>query len=419
MGRRFNPGELQIELFCRGARLDPGAGLEGDDRLFARTRAGLGSGLDARIPARGRGLWLNIPVEEDFAQTSPFVLARDGTGYGVLDSRSGERYVIDVPPAPSWYQRRTRSGTLMSRIGVLQGTYLGIYVGKICAFWNSANQNCKFCTTGLNVGVSEEMEKSVEDVVEVARTAREESGTTFVHLNSGYQGPRELQVCAPYVKALKEEVGILVGVQATPAKDVRQYDHLIALGADHFSFCFEFWNKDYFRDLLPGKQRVFGQEAFFKALEYTSRKMGKGRCSGEIIAGVEPVEDTLRAIDYITDVGAFPTVCIFRPVRGAEMEKHPSPDPEDMVRVFRHVYMACRRRWIPIGITPNIEVSLIVQPTDGYHLAPHDARTLLYEAYLSVLRIGAKPLFAKRMRTGPRAAGPAPWAEPGAAAAGS
>lgn len=404
MTKRLNPGELQIELFCKGIRIDSAAGVEGDGVLFARTRAGLGSGLEARIPARGQGLWLNVPVEEDFARNSPFLLVKEAGGYRVRDTRDGTGYAIEIPPAPDWYHRRTSGGTMMSRIGVLQGTYLGIYVGNICAFWNASNQNCKFCTTGLNVGVSEDLEKSVDDVVEVAMAAKEESGVTFVHLNSGYQGPRELRVCAPYVKALKERVGVLVGVQATPVKDVRQYDWLIDLGADHFSFCFEFWNRDYFRDLLPGKHKILGQERFFRAMEYTSKKLGKGRCSGEIIAGVEPVEDTLKAIDYITEVGAFPTVCIFRPVRGAEMENYPSPDSEEMRRVFRHVYVACRRHRIPIGLAPNIEVSLIVQPTDAYYLAPKDLGTFLYEGYLRLLKWGARPLFSARMKPRPRAA---------------
>ena len=41
----------------------------------------------------------------------------------------------------------------MNRIGVLQGTYLGVYINTVCAFWNdSPSLNCRFCTTGENVG---------------------------------------------------------------------------------------------------------------------------------------------------------------------------------------------------------------------------------------------------------------------------
>src|SRR5690606_32443074 len=119
----------------------------------------------------------------------------------------------------------------------------------------------------------------------------------------------------------------------------------------------------------------------------------KGACSGEIIAGVEPLASTLEAIDYITGVGAFPTVCIFRPVVGSDMEHHPSPAYEDMVTVMRHMYRACRQHGIPIGVAPNIEVSLIVNPDDAQYLVPRTAGFHLDRLWLRLLRLLAAPRF--------------------------
>lgn len=282
----------------------------------------------------------------------------------------------------------------MHKVGVLQGTYLGIYISNSCGFWyHSPPLNCKFCTTGLNVGVNEVAVKEIEDVVEVARAAKEESGVTFVHFNSGYQTDRDLDVAAPYIKAVKSRVGALVGLQLIPTLDFWKYDRLIDLGTDHFSFCYEFHNPEYFSKFLPGKQKLVGQETFFRAFEYTSRKLAKGACSGEIIAGIEPLEDTFRAIDYITSLGAFPTVCIFRPTLGADMEHWPSPRYEDMLAVFRHVYEACRRNNIPMDVTPNIEVSLIVQPGDTRYLAPRNWSSRWYELKMDLARELTRPYF--------------------------
>jgi hypothetical protein len=287
----------------------------------------------------------------------------------------------------------------MHKVGVLQGTYLGIYISNSCGFWyHSPALNCRFCATGLNVGVNEVAHKNLDDVVEVARAAKQESGVTFVHFNSGYQTDRDLDEAAHYVKAVKSRVGALVGLQLIPTLDFWKYDRLIDLGADHFSFCYEFHNPEYFARILPGKQQLVGQQTFFRALEYTSKKMGKGSCSGEIIAGVEPIEDTLRAIDYITGLGAFPTVCIFRPTIGADMEQWPSPRYEDMLVVFRHMYEACRRNHIPIDVTPNIEVSLIVQPGDTRYLAPRSLGSSLYHAEMALARALARPYFWWKMR---------------------
>jgi hypothetical protein len=49
-----------------------------------------------------------------------------------VDERNGCRYDARLPRQPAWYDRHTSGGTLMSRVGVLQGTYLGIYVNPVC-----------------------------------------------------------------------------------------------------------------------------------------------------------------------------------------------------------------------------------------------------------------------------------------------
>lgn len=397
---RFNAAELEVELFCRGVRIDASCALEQDARVFSRTRAGLGSGLELIVPGVHKDLWLNVPVEEDFAMDSPFRLVRAGAGdYRIVDTRGGT-YPVRLPREPDWYHKTTRAGTLMSRVGVLQGTYLGIYVSNSCGFWHHKPEaGCRFCTTGLNVGVNEVSEKDVADVVDVARAAKEESGNTFVHFNSGFNGTdHNLEVVAPYVKAVKEQVGSLIGVQVIPSPSLWKYDWMVDLGANHFSFCYEFHNPDYFRKYLPGKDRLIGQDTFFRAMEYCVKKLGKGSCSGEIIAGVEPIEDTLKAIDYITSVGAFPTVCIFRPTIGAAMERFPTPDPAEMKHVMAYMYEACRRNNIPIGMAPNIEVSLIVNPDDARELAPHSVANRLYEMELRTMRFLAKPIFARELK---------------------
>jgi hypothetical protein len=390
----LNPCELEIDLFCKGMRIDASCSLEADGRRILRTRAGLGSGLEIIIPGPRKDIWVNVPVEEPFAQRSPYSLVHDSGQYVLRDDRHMLAYAIRLSSEPGWYDRETSSGVPMHRVGVMQGTYLGIYISNSCGFWyHSPAVNCRFCTTGLNVGVNEVALKDVEDVVEVAQAARRECGVTFVHFNSGYQTHRDLDRAAPYVKAVKSRVGSLVGVQLTPTQELWKYDRLIDLGADHFSFCYEFHNPEYFERFCPGKARYIGQATFFRALEYTAKRLGKGACSGEIIAGIEPLEDTLKAIDAIAQLGAFPTVCIFRPTVGSDMEDWPPPRYEDMLVVFRHLYEACRKNGIPMDVAPNIEVSLVVQPGDTRYLAPLTAPARWYDFKMQALKQAARPYF--------------------------
>ena len=403
---RLNACELEIDLMCRGLRIPEHVSLEGA-RGISRTRAGLGSGLEIVIPTTSwlkRRVWMNAPVLEGFAANSPYSLDRTpSAGYSIVDQRSGVHYPVELPPEPAWYRRQTSRDIPMSRIGRLQGTYLGIYLNPICAFWNySPPQNCRFCTTGANVGACESAIKTVDDVVETCHAAVQESNVTFVHFNGGFQGSRGLRETEPYVRAVKEKVGALVGVQLTPEKDFSAYDRLIDLGVDHFSFCFELFDPEWFARVCPGKAKMLGLDLFLDAMDYCASKMPRGAVSGEIIAGIEPIANTIAAIERITSVGAFPTVCVFRPTVGSDMEDWPPPDYDDMREVLAAVYEACRRHRVPIGLAPNIEVSLVVNPDDAALLAPMTASTLGYEAWRRLLRVAARPVFARRMRPRPR-----------------
>lgn len=400
--------ELEIELFCRGIRVRL-EDLQGEDaRRIARTRAGLGSGLELVIPNRKKKIWVNVPVAEPFAEKSPFLLVTTGKAPFVYDERNGAEYPVEIPSEPAWYSRRTASGVEMSRIGVLQGNYLGIYVSNACLYWaSSPSRACKFCTTGRNLGVSEQSRKKVEDVVEVARAARKESGSIFTHFNTGYhyeevdrfEPIHGLRQAEPFVRAVRRDVGGFIGVQAhpVPRRKFGEYDALIEAGTDHFSFCYEFEDPETFARLCPGKAQTVGQKGFFEAMEYTADALGRGRVSGEIIAGPESIDATKRGIDRIVDAGAFPTVCIFRPTLGSEMENVPPPDPEAMKEVFAYLYSACRRAGLPIGILP-IEVSLVVQPEEAVELVEDSLPTLFYETKLSLLRNLARPYIAWKTR---------------------
>jgi hypothetical protein len=281
----------------------------------------------------------------------------------------------------------------------MQGTYLGIYVNSVCAFWKAdPRMNCLFCTTGQNVGAAEAPVKSVDDVVETCWAAKEESGVTFVHLNGGFQGAHGLEFITPYVRAIKERVGMLVGVQLAPEHDFRRYDELVALGVDHLSFCIELMDPRWFAQVCPGKARVHGQSLYFSALQYCCSLLPFGAVSGEVIAGIEPTARTIEAIDRIVALGGFPTVCIFRPTAGSDMENWPSPAYAEMRHVMEHVYDACRRAWMPVGAAPNIEVSLVVTPDDAALLAERTAGFYCYEGYRRLTRVASRSIFRRRMR---------------------
>ncbi|MBI1950706.1 MAG: radical SAM protein [Acidobacteria bacterium] len=425
---RRNPALLKLDLYCKGIRLDDSCLVQDDGgRPVLRTRAGLGSGLELILPG---GLWTNVPVSEPFAQRSPYVLHREDGGYVIRRHRDraappggGPQVIapeaepvawVRLAPRPGWYDRTTATGRLMTRIGTLQGTYLGIYQARVCDYWKEdPKANCRFCSVGLNLGGDDAGDKSVEEVMEVVRAARRESAITYVDFNTGhFTGETYLDILEPYVRRIKEETGLLVGIQTPPHHDLGRYDALKKIGLNRASFCFEIWDEATFRRICPGKNREYGLKRYLDAVEYCAR-LGRGRgfepwvSNGEIIAGLEPPASSMAAIDWITRVGAVPTVCVFRPLVGTDMEDAPPPKTEDLIPVFRRLYEACMKRNLPIGVAPNVHVSLVLLPEECRWFLDRPNKYWRKELKLRAMSALFRMQFERRLRSAASAHVPA------------
>ena len=374
---RQNPALLKLDLYCKGIRLDENCLVEEDGgRKILRTRAGLGSGLELILPGN---LWTNVPVTEKFASHSPYSLHRENGRYMLRWERL-DVMPVELAPRPEWYDRSTTTGKPMTQIGTLQGTYLGIYQAKVCEYWTAKPQksNCKFCSVGLNLGIDDADTKSLDEVMEVVRAARDESGITYVDFNTGhYEGDTYLDILEPFIVRIKKELGLLVGVQTPPHRDLTRYRHLREIGVNRVSFCFEIFDRRLFEEICPGKHAEYGLDHYLEAVRYCATLTHKGPrhepwvTNGEIIAGLEPPESSIRAIDWITSVGAVPTVCVFRPLIGTDLQHLDPPRTEDMVPVFRRLYEACMEHKLPMGVAPNIHVSLVMLPEECRSLSPN------------------------------------------------
>jgi hypothetical protein len=61
---------------------------------------------------------------------------------------------------------------------------------------------------------------------------------------------------------------------------------------------------------------------------------------------------------------------VFRPLAGTDFADVEPPQTEPLVPVFRRLYEACMERGLPIGVAPNIHVSLVLLPDECRSLSP-------------------------------------------------
>ncbi|MBU4304892.1 MAG: radical SAM protein [Candidatus Omnitrophica bacterium] len=359
----INAGKLKLDLYCRGIKIDP-AIHEEKIRKRLRVRGGLGSGVEVILP---HNIWVNIPVFEKFVMDSPYELKEEKEEFYIY--KNSMRIVrVDVAKTIEFYHKKTSEGNLMREIGIMHGGALAFYLGPRCEFW-ATGQNCRFCAVGLNVGLIEKEEKSIGDVVEVAREAFREGVADFIHINTGYSSDEScgIKTIIPYVKALKQAVNASIAIQTLPPRDNKWIDFAYEAGADSVSFNFEFWGASAFNAICPGKSLKIGQQRFLDAIKYAVKIFPNGSVAGEIIAGLEPIEETMRAIDFITAAGALPIVCVFRPVKGTLLEHEKSPDPEKLAPIFEYMYRQCNANGVRMNLVDK--VSLVIMPIEGRFFA--------------------------------------------------
>lgn len=413
---RTNPAFLKLDLLCRGARVHDvegppppeaarrtAASALAGGRPILRTRAGLGSGLELRLTPR---LYVNVPVLERFAAASPYEL-RPGAAPGTVEiARDGAPCAqARLAPGPAWYEQIGPGGRPLRRVATLQGTTLAVYPGRVCDFWvrsevRPARESCAFCSLGLNLGADDGLAKSVDEVLAAVHAARRENGITYVDFNAGHADDAGfLDALEPYVRRVKRETGLLVGVQTPPHPDPARWRRLRTLGVNRVSFCFELFDPQRFAAVCPGKARVYGQAGYFEAIERCLALASVGPrgepwvVNGELIAGLEPAERSMAAIDWLTERGAIPTVCVFRPLTGTPLEHAAAPPTEEVLPVFQHLYRRCLERGLPVGVAPNVHVSLV--------LLPEEARGLLTDPVLRrSLRRHERALALKRLLLG-------------------
>ncbi len=282
---------------------------------------------------------------------------------GRVDVARGGRPVVTgrVAPRPAWYDALAPSGRPLRRIATMQGTVLAVYAGRVCDFWvrsaeRATRENCRFCAVGLNLGADDDPAKTEAEILATVHAARRERRLAYVDFNCGHADDgAHLDRLLPIVARVKRETGLLVGVQTPPHPDRARWAALRAAGVNRVSFCVELFDPGRFREVCPGKHRVYGQRAYLDAVETCLALRREGPraepwvVNGELVAGLEPAASTIAGIEWLVARGAVPTVCVFRPLVGTDLADVAPPSPEAMRPVFAALYERSVAAGLPGG----------------------------------------------------------------------
>lgn len=279
------------------------------------------------------GQTIMVPVYSKQASTSEFVLTDsklEKNGIPLLD--------ISSPSTPNFYSLKTQDGIPYSHIATLHSKdVLATTVLQNCIRYDHESTTCKFCSIGESLKAGKTIaHKTPQQLAEVAQAAVALDNVSQMIMTTGTPATsdRGAKILCDSVRAVKAAVDIPIQVQCEPPRDLVWLKRLKEAGADSLGMHLEAATERVRQQIMPSKSKVTINE-YMEAFQYAVPIFGRGHVSTYLLAGLgDSQHDILTLSKTLIEIGVYPFVVPFVPVKGTQLENHPTPSAEFMKRIL-------------------------------------------------------------------------------------
>lgn len=329
-----SPQRLITELQTRGLRLT-----RPDQRHVAR-RGGAGPSDHQAVTVDGTTVM--VPIYTESAWESPFEVASLSESEQIVQKQANELIPlknVSFASEPRFYTGKTADGVPYSQIATLHSKdVLATTVLQTCIRYESRKKACKFCSIGQSLRAGRTIaKKTPQQLAEVAKAAVELDGVSQMIMTTGTPATadRGARVMADSARAIKAAVDIPIQAQCEPPKDPVWYQTMKDAGIDSLGMHIEVLDQNLRKEILPGKAED-SLEDYIEAFRQAVAVFGRGQVSTYILAGLgDRAEFILEVSERLIEIGVYPFVVPFVPIRGTPLEDHPSPTPEFMESILK------------------------------------------------------------------------------------
>lgn len=345
-------GKAKFGLLAEGARIEESFKKQLLERnLIIRTRSGVSGGLDVYLPG---DVAVNIPVSESYAADSGYEIKhQDGQ---IFITKSGaDPIVAELVAEPDYYARKSADNSVeLKRIGQMCSSDRFCYgmTGASCFFWKE-ERRCKYCSIGNNYD-SDAAKKQEKHLLEALRAAVDDPKVPARHILIGGGTPpgddMGANLAARLTEAIKREFDISVYVMIAAPKEDQSIIDLKNAGVDELGINLEFWS-EFGWQFIPGKRDIIGRSRYLDALAKTAEVFGPIASRSILIAGVEPADETLNAVNFLSEMGVMPIISPFRPLESTLMENLRGFSGDQYWNLWVEAEQTCSKNNLPLGPT--------------------------------------------------------------------
>lgn len=256
---------------------------------------------------------------------------------------------IIVEKLPEFLNKLSPLGVPLKKyVNIMGKDCLRIYPKLYCDF-DRQDIKCKFC--GVNA-----LKDSLNDDVLLSEylwafdIANEEYKPNYIFMSTGTHFNVDeysfFEKLFSEIKKRKNGEMLLKNTVFVPAQNIplNLIDRLYKMGLGMISINMEIWDKELFKKLCPGKEKIFGRENYIEMFNILCDKYKKGFVKTNFVLGLESIDSLKEGIEELAKKGCFSSGTIFYPTPGAILnKKHQNEDINYYIDAYKYIYEMAKK----------------------------------------------------------------------------
>ncbi|NDV22940.1 radical SAM protein [Desulfovibrio sp. JC022] len=343
---KFSPDEIakdKFYLLTKGLKITEEATkiVERSTLEFAFSK-GIAGGIDLILPYN---IHVSAPILEKYTHESGYKLtAINSTLY--LSHHGIELYPVEFISSPQF--PKNEKGIILSKYGKIYTDRLGISIVKGCKF-AMLDEGCRFCEIGKANSISF---NSIQDVKQLIDYCEANELINFKHilLTGGCAFDEMWSKLISFIKEISAHTNRPIYYMTPPVSEAR-LEEVKECGVSEIGMNIELWDRNIAKEVMPGKGK-FTREEYIQSLRQAVSLFGSsGEVRSLLIVGVEPVENTYAAVDYLSKMKVMPILSPLRLLKNTEMKNYVEPEAATLFEVWKECQKICEKNEMTLGPT--------------------------------------------------------------------
>ena len=301
-------------------------------------------------------------VKVYYKEDSPFIFSIENNKFVISDKKTEEKFPILVKPVPLYnYAKKEYKGVSLDEFVSIVGLdKISIIPYDGCENWIHGEQ-CQFCGanpermgfTGIKPNVFEINNKFNGDYKAWYNHHRdymcENVSRSFKALLKDEIKPHfhfavisgnlsdldfEWEMVFDLINTIKDKVDfskIDSYFNLMPPLNFMNIKKAYKYGFQYMCFNLECFNKQIFKKVCPGKDRIYSYGKIMQALKYSVTIFGKGKVRTNFVLGSEPLRGLTKGVWQLAREGIVSDYSIFFPRPGSRWAKKEAPSPDEIL----------------------------------------------------------------------------------------